>query len=207
MNFEQLQNQWQQQNKGDTMIIDTSILLKEVQRNKKQFDSMIFWRDVREAGGSFVMMVVFIWLTIHENTLSLLFPGLACLFVGTYMIVKRKRFKKEHPYSDHNATLSQCIQNSLAHVNYQIWLLKNLFWWYLLPFILGISIFWIWVAWIARDSLFALLFISGCFVFMFLVDLGIYKANQIAIAEELQPRKDELEALLNSINNSTEESN
>jgi hypothetical protein len=205
MNFEQLQNQWQQQNKEDTMIIDTSILLKEVQRNKKQFDAMIFWRDVREVGIAFVMIPVFSWFAIHDNALTLLFPAAACLFVGAYMLIKRKRFKKEYPDLGHNATLSECVVYSLAHVNYQIWLLKNVFWWYLLPFILGISVFWIWVAWIARSSIYALLFIAGCFIFMFLLDLWVYRLNQKAIAEELQPRKDELEALLKNINNSVEE--
>ena len=205
MNFEQLQNQWQQQEEKGMIVINTDVLLKEVQRNKKQFDSMIFWRDVREVGTAFVMIPVFTWFAIHDNALTLLFPAAACLFVAAYMIIKRMRFKKEHPYSVHNATLAECVVNSLAHVNYQIWLLRNVFWWYLLPFILGISIFWIWVAWIARDSMFALLFIAGCFIFMFLTDLWVYKLNQKAVAEELQPRKDELEALLNSINDSTEQ--
>lgn len=204
MNFEQLQNQWQQQNKEDTMIIDMGVLLKEVQRNKKQFDSMIFWRDVREAGGSLVMMVVFTVGAIYANDISLLFPALACLFVAAFMIIKRMRFKKEHPCSDNSATLSQCIRNSLANVNYQIWLLKNVFWWYLLPFILGISIFWIWVGWVARSSNIALLFIAGCFIFLFVTYWGVYRLNQKAVAKELQPRKDELESLLNSISNSTE---
>lgn len=187
------------------MIIDVSILLKEVQQNKKQFDSIIFWRDLREAGVSLVMMVVFAVWAIYTQTLVLLFPAAACLFVAIFMIIKRMRFRKKHPYCTHSGTLSECTQSYLADVNYQIWLLKNVFWWYLLPFVLGISIFWIWVAWMARDSVIALLFIIGCFVFLFVTYRGIYLVNQKAVAQELEPRKDELEELLNSIDNSTEE--
>ena len=199
MNFDQMQKKWQQQNTGESVIINTDILLKEVRRNKQYFDAMIFWRDVREAGGSFVMRIVFTMGAIYLNTLSLLFPAFACLFVAAFMIIKRMQFKKKHPYSGHKAILSECTLNSLAHVNYQIWLLKNVFWWYLLPFILGISTFWIWVAWEARDSIVALLFIASCFIFLFITYWAIYRLNQKAVAKELQPRKEELEDLLKNI--------
>jgi hypothetical protein len=160
---------------------------------------MIFWRDVREAGGSFIMMIVFIILAFVMNTLSLLFPAAACLFVAVYMVIDRIKLRIRHPYSKQNASLIEAVANSIVHVDHQIWLLKNVLWWYLMPFALGISAFWLWILWQAREVLVVRFFITGCFVFLFITYYGVYRLNQQAVKKELQPRKEELETLLESI--------
>ena len=205
MNFEEIQKNWQEQSEKQLITINTDTLLKEVRRNKQSFDTSIFWRDVREAGGSFVMMIIIAIISIKEELSSLLFPAFACLFVGTFMVIDRMKLKKKYPYNKKNASLAGCVKVSLAHVNHQIWLLKNVHRWYLMPFTVGISIFWLWMGWVARDSMDALLLVGRCFIFLFIVFFGIYYLNQWGVKKYLIPRKEELEELLKSIQSRSSE--
>ena len=199
MNFEDIQKNWQQQSERESIMINTAVLLKEVRRNKQSFDATIFWRDIREAGGSFLMMFVLIYLAIKDEYMLLLAPALACLFVAVFMVIDRTRLKKKHPYNKKNTSLAECVRISLIYVNHQIWLLKNVVWWYLLPFAIGVSIPFLEGAWHLRNSDTLMSFLIKTFGFLIVLYVGIYYLNQFAVSKALKPRKDELEALLKSI--------
>jgi hypothetical protein len=200
VNFDELQKQWQSQPSGFKLSIDADILLKEVQRNKESFESSVFWSDVREVGIAFVLAPLFFYWAVESNSWSLSLPGVACVFVGVFMVVDRILQKKKYPKP--NDPLIGCIEISLAQVVHQIWLLKNVLWWYLLPFAIGISIFWGDVAWQVRnDTGTGLIFIGGCFVGLIVLYTGIYYLNQWAIHKHLITRKQELEQLLRSLQN------
>ena len=188
-----------QQTEGESITINTDILLKEVRRNKLSFDAMIFWRDVREAGLSFVLLIFFVVTAIKDKDTILIYPALSCLFVGTFMVIDRIKLKKKYPYSKQNGSLTECVKISLAHVNHQIWLLKNVSWWYLLPFAIGISIPFFIGAWAMRDSGSLISFIIKTFGFLVVLYIGIYYLNQYAVKAALIPRKEELEKILESI--------
>ena len=59
MNFEDFQKAWQAQKAGATVTINADALLKEVQRNRRNFGATIFWRDVREVAACLFMTVFF----------------------------------------------------------------------------------------------------------------------------------------------------
>jgi len=102
--------------------------------------------------------------------------------------------------------LTACIKTSLYKINHQIWLLKNVLWWYLLPPGVGIAIFMGYIAFVVvgRDaisgSIGLILFFSGYLIFVFFLYWGIYWLNQMAVRKELLPRKQELEQILESLN-------
>jgi hypothetical protein len=86
-------------------------------------------------------------------------------------------------------------------VSHQIWLLKNVFWWYLLPLQIGLAALIGSVAWQARAAGLAVImglaaFALGCG----LLGWGVYHLNQIAVRKSLEPRRQELETLLSSLN-------
>ena len=88
----------------------------------------------------------------------------------------------------------------MFQVNHQIWLLRNVFWWYLLPIAaaLGISIGY--STWHARH--FGATAVMGWCVYGLSCGLlywGIYWVNQFAVRKSLDPRRQELEALLASL--------
>ena len=99
------------------------------------------------------------------------------------------------------------IESSLTQVIHQIWLLKNIFWWYLLALGGGLLIWFsscgLMVIMIkgVDTSLGYLFFILACIVGTIILYWGIYWLNQRVIRKELAPRKHELEELLNSFKN------
>jgi hypothetical protein len=200
MTFNELQKTWQEDASSSKLTIDSDLLLREVKRNKEQFESTIFWRDVREAGGSFVLAVFFLYQGVKLNLWSLYLPALACIFVGVFMVIDRVIQKKKLPKP--SDPLAGCIKISLAQVKHQIWLLRNVLWWYLLPFTIGISLFWGHVGWKVRSgNPIGLIFIGGCFVSLIILYTGVYYLNQYGVRKELIPRKQELESLLKNLSN------
>jgi hypothetical protein len=200
MNFEELQKAWQSQGHGPQLALDANLLLKEVQRNQWHFEAVLFWRDTREVGVAAGLTVLFLFWSIKDRVWSLNWLALACLWVGIFMLVDRWRQRRKRPVT--NDPLRSCIEASLIQVNHQIWLLKNVFWWYLLPLAIGAGIFIISLAWeipiegrVSRSEMVGLLLGSSAIIcglsFWF-----VYWLNQLAVRKHLEPRRQELESLL-----------
>jgi phosphoglycerol transferase MdoB-like AlkP superfamily enzyme len=195
MNFDELQKAWQSQNPGAKVTIDTDVLLKEVRRNQQQFRVTIFWRDVREVGVAFLLTVLFLYLGMRHHDWTDAVLALACFGVGTFMVVDRLLQRgKQPPSSD---SLKTCIEGSLLQVNHQIWLLKNIVWWYLLPFTVAVGISICHSVWRAHNPGFPAMMVGVISaLFVALVYWGIYRLNQYAVRKSLEPRRQELDALL-----------
>lgn len=198
MNFEDLQKTWQSSNPAATVTINADLLLKEVRRNQKQFWQTILWRDVREGVVIFILVLFFIFRGLRNDDWTDILVALGCLFVGVFFVVDRLLQRKKRPVV--NDPLKACIQTSLHQVNHQIWLLKNIFWWYLLPVIvpLGISIavsFWHQ----RHNGASAVIGWIVYLVFGILIYWGVYWLNQFAVRKSLEPRRQELESLLASL--------
>lgn len=205
MTFNELQENWQSQPADPKLTIDTDVLLKEVKRNKNCFESAIFWRDFREVGIAIVMFVFFLFKGINDSLWPLSLVGLFCLWVAVFMVTDRIIQKKKQPrLSD---TLSNCAKSSLAQINHQIWLLRNVLWWYLGPLGVGILIWFGYCGLLLmqgeKPPIGWVLFVLGCIVGTIILYWGIYWLNQRAVRKELIPRKNELEELLNSLKNTS----
>ena len=195
MNFEELQKAWQSQNPGATVTINADVLLKEVRRNQQHFRATIFWRDVREVGVAAFMTWLFLHWAIRDREWSLYLLSFSCFGVGLFMLVDRWLQRRKRPVT--NDPLRSCIEASLLQVNHQIWLLKNVFWWYLLPIQVGLGALILSVVWQARFA--GLAVIIGLTAFALVCGLicwGVYRLNQFAVKKNLEPRRQELESLL-----------
>lgn len=203
MTFNELQKTWQSQQSNFELKIDSNMLLGEVKRNKRYFESAVFWRDVREVGAAVVAFFVFLYFGFKFIALpvawSLFLLALLTLWIAAFLVTDRFIQKKKQPKP--TDSLVSCIESSLAQVNHQIWLLQNVLWWYLLPPSVGIAVFVSHVTWLVRKQTG---FVIGSFIYVILVILlywGIYHVNQRAVRKELKPRKDELYELLKSLKN------
>lgn len=199
MTFDELQKRWQSQESGFRLSIDSDMLLREVKRNKRYFESIVFWRDVREAGLCFVMFLFFGYVGLENNFRPLLLTALLVLFVAVFLVADRIVQKRKRPKAFQS--LTSCIEGSLEQVNHQIWLLKNVFWWYLLPMFAGVAIFVGYSAWDARDHVPWLMFDITYMALFTSFMWYVYRLNQKGVRKELEPRKRELEQLLNSLKN------
>ena len=195
MNFEALQKAWQSQDPGAKVTINTDMLLNEVRRNQQQFRATIFWRDVREVGVALLLALFFLYRSMRHHDWTDYLLALAGFGVGTFMVVDRLLQHRKHPVS--NDPLKACIESSLLQVNHQIWLLKNVFWWYLLPFAAALGISISYSTWHARNAGFlaVIIWVISALVIV-LVYWGIYWLNRFAVRKSLEPRRQELETLL-----------
>lgn len=199
MNFDDMQKAWQSQDPGAKVTIDTDLLLKEVRRNQRMFAATIFRRDVREVGVCFLMTLFFLGWGVLWYWWSLCLLSFCCFFVGVFFLVDRRIQRRKQPVN--NDSLRACIENSLSQVNHQIWLLKNIFWWYLLPILIGLGGVIAQIIWTSRgQGLTAMIAMGATYVITYGFTYGfVYWVNQRAVRKQLDPRRQELETLLASL--------
>jgi hypothetical protein len=151
MNPDNFQETWQTQSSHTRRTFDAELLLQELRRNERNFTATIFWRDVREVGLSLLMVPLWFFLGVWLSLPWAWYLTVPVLLwnVG-FMLVDRMRHKRQPPAS--GEPLRQHVESSLAQVSHQIWLLRNVFWWGLLPFALSILAFFGQVAWLGRSG-------------------------------------------------------
>ena len=196
MSFEDLQKAWQSQNTSARVTINTDLLMKEVRRNHRQFASTIFWRDAREVGTCALMTLFFLDWGRRWGWWSFYLLSFCCLFVGIFFLVDRWIQHRRRPVK--SESLRESVENSLFEVNHQIWLLKNIFWWYLLPVLIGVGAVAASVVWHRRDAgAGTMMGLAAVYIVVYgAVYGGVYWLNQRAVRKTLEPRRQELEALL-----------
>jgi hypothetical protein len=203
---DELKKAWQSQTSPRRLTLDASLVLNEVRRNEKQFEAMIFCRDVREVGVALLMVPVWIVMGVMMKSLwswYLMIPTL--LWIAGFMLVDRKRQRERLPAPGDD--LRSSVERSLAQVEHQIWLLRNVLWWYLLPPYSAL-LFWLGhLIWRSRHSGLVAMAEFGAFgVFFVLVAWFIYWLNQFGVRKQLEPRRNELQELLRSLDEGSEAS-
>lgn len=197
MTFEDLQGKWKKHGERK-VFLDSQMLLIQVKRNKRDFAAGIFCRDFREIIIGLIVITIFLIVSIQTNDWHSLFVILPTLFVIGFLIVDRITQKKMNIKMGDNLEL--CIKEAIREVRHQIWLLKNVLWWYLAPLWIGMYAYFIhsgvrrhgWDFWHDQELWIDLVLIA-------LLCIGIYYMNQWAIKSELIPRRKELEDMLESI--------
>jgi hypothetical protein len=216
MTFDELQDKWQSQENIASITIGTDVLLREVKRNQKNFAAIILRRDCLEAGIGFIMTIFFLGIGFGSKAWGFVFAAVMCFVVSMFFIIDRYLEKrKAHKSTD---SIVSCAESSLHEVNHQVWLLKNVLWWYLLPIGGGIAVAVLHTMWIVR-GIFANVFYATemvqitiaipvfvgvilYFIFVAWLYKHIYDLNQKAIENELLPRQKELQEMLDTVKKS-----
>jgi drug/metabolite transporter (DMT)-like permease len=194
--LDDFQKTWQSQPEARVRVAP-EVLLAEVRRNQRNFKTMIFWRDFREVFVAAVMTAWFGWAGVHQGWSWFVLAG-GCFFVGMFILADRwRRRGRAARFGD---SLLGCVEASLADVEHQIWLLRNVLWWYLLPIAIGMFVVFTqmgfrpddtpWLRWIVIGGISAIC--AGAFAF-------VYWINQHAVRKELEPRRQELLSMRESL--------
>jgi CubicO group peptidase (beta-lactamase class C family) len=202
MDPDKYQQAWQAHASQTRVTVDADLLLKEVQRNQRDFRALIFRRDVVEVGIALLMLPLWFYLGVTFSepwTWYLMVPAL--IWVIGFFLVDRMRHKQK--CIGPGETLLESVKESLIQLEHQIWLLRNVFWWYLLPFTISISAFFAHVTWLDSKDWLDALGHAGFFVFLFALYYFIYYLNQYAVRTQLEPRRQELLTLLTSLRDET----
>jgi CubicO group peptidase (beta-lactamase class C family) len=185
---------------GQTKVkINTELLEKAVQESHRGFQSTINWRDVREVGVSIMLLIYWVYKGLTTTlpwTWWLTVPAL--IWVAGFILADRKR----HPQrpSEPGEPLKFYAQEALTQVEHQIWLLRNVFWWYLLPLGIPIMAFFVHIEWNSSSSWWGFsLSILFWNLFVGVVYGGIYWLNQYAVRKTLEPRQQDLLKLVASL--------
>lgn len=183
--------------------IDAEQILNEVRRNQRSFTATIFWRDVREVGVAIILLPLWLYWGVKFSlpwTWYLMVPAL--VWVAGFMLADRVRHKRQSPAPGEPPRVR--VERSLGQVEHQIWLLRNVHWWYLLPPALAMLAFFGQVAWQARSGgWWTAVAIAEAVIVAAVVFAVVYWLNQYAVRSELMPRRQKLEALLTSLNDET----
>lgn len=199
MNPDNFQQAWQADKAQIHVKFDADDLQKEVQSSQRNFLIMIFWRDFREIVVGLMMLPGWIFWGIASSqpwTWYLTVPALLCVIM--FILIDRMR----HPQTlcDPGEPLFHSVQIALIQLEHQIWLLRNVFWWYLLPPSISITAYFVQTSWqIAGCWWGALMIVPFPSVFLLVLYRGVYLLNQYAIRKQLEPRRQELLALLASL--------
>ena len=200
MTPDEFQTAWKSHLSQTRVTVDADLLRNEVQVEQQNFRAMIFGRDSTEVGLALVMIPCWIVMGVMGSlpwTWYLSIPAL--IWMAGFMLVYRKRHQQ--PPSQPDDSLAVCVQHSLTEQEDQIWLLRNVFWWYLLPPGIAVLAFFAQVSWQSRSAgtLEALIFFAGLSTFEIVLTVFIYYLNQYAVRTQLEPKRDALLALLNSL--------
>jgi hypothetical protein len=199
MNPDDFKRAWQAQTSQTRLKMDPALLLEKLQRDDRSFSSTIFWRDFREVGVSLLMVPLWIYLGVSNSyhwTWFLMVPTM--LWVAGFMLVDRIWHRRQP--SEAGESLRWSVARSLAEVEHQIWLLRHVFWWYLLPLALPMLVFFGQIAW--REWIgnwWGILAFALPAAFVMIIFAVIYRVNQYAVRAGLEPRRQELETLLLSL--------
>ena len=201
MNLDDFQKSWQSQTGVGKISLNADVLLNEIRRNQKQFRTTIFLRDVREVGVAAVLIPVFIFLGVQLHNWTNYLVAAACFIVGGYILVDRWRRRGTAPKA--GDSLKNCTTASLAEIRHQIWLLKNILWWYLLPCFVPIVISMSWpILWSGGHIALRVANLApllGGILVVVVVYWFLYWLNQYAVRRGLAPRQQELEELLSEL--------
>jgi hypothetical protein len=216
MDFDKLQKAWQSQKNNAGVDVNIETLLKQVQEKHRKFVRAIFWRDVREVAASVLGAVFLCWLGLGKFAgakLSVILQsqsGWPCyvaaglmLGVGLFFVVNRfLQRRKERTFED---TVKNGIERTLHQVNHEIWLIKNVFWWYYLPGIVAIALVFDHVIAIMCSQghrLYAgTMIVVGSTIGLCFVTLSLcYFLNRRYLKNDLIPRRDELAAIARELN-------
>jgi hypothetical protein len=130
-------------------------------------------------------------------TWYLVMPGI--VWIAAFMTVDRRHQRRRRALP--GDPLVRGVESSLAEVEHQIWLLRNVHWWYLLPLAVPMLAFFAHTFWrLSRGNVWEAAIATS---FVTVVVGGVYTwicwINQKAVCSTLEPRRQELTSLLRSL--------
>lgn len=189
MNEEELQRLWQTQ-PVPAPANDMNTLMITLRQKHQKFRRTIFWRDFREVGVAIALIPLFLFQRGHDDAAWETYLIVSALiFVAGFLIVDRLRHRPTQEAA--GEPLVRALQVSLDEVDHQIWLLRNVLWWYIGPLTAALSIPVLHRMSQGHGGI-------GSLIFYLAIGYGVWWLNQHAVKSDLKPRRDELQKQLDA---------
>jgi len=202
MNFDELTRAWQAQDTGRTVEVGVDALTRLVRGEQRLWDGVIARRDVVQVATICVVAAVLLTSAVTSSFLSLYVAAGTPMFAGGFIIADRLLQSRRRPRP--SQSVKAFVEQSIYKVDHQIWLLRNVLWWYILPLVIGPLVFLGHVLYVLAtdvglaepDGLRWILLVIGVILLEIVMCVGVYLINQRAVRKTLLPRKRELEEVL-----------
>ena len=199
MNFEDFRKAWQRQKPEPPLPFSPDALLQQVQIERRVLKATYFLSDMFIVGVDAVLIPIFIRAGLRYNSWAFHLMAFACFFVGVFILADRWIQRRKQPAA--NGGLAASVQSSLALLKHQIWRSKYIFWWYVLPLEIGFAAASVSWAWSGRDNGWEIVLKAGLYALMCgLIGWSVCWLSSRTMRKTLEPRREELEALLASLN-------
>jgi hypothetical protein len=200
MNLDDLKSNWKQY---QTKLAEDRFdeLASRVLTQTSWFEKTIWRRDLLETAAAIFVAVIFGYVVVRGPDWPLLARlGMGIAALGAIEIIIVLNWTRRRGRARHDLPLIDFCAAELARVDRQIWLLRNVNWWYTSPILLGCCTFFFGLL----NSLPGLpswaRFVEVAIYFAFLL-LGwvIYGLNQQAVRDKLLPLREELADIYESL--------
>lgn len=202
LELEELQEAWKSQDTRATVRI--VLLLESIRKKTRYYNRVLFLRNVREGWGTILAAIFFICFAESDAaSKSQLWPfylAMAILFgIGVFRVrdnIRQKR--KALQYSNSAMSFIEC---SLMQINHRIWLLENIFWWWVLPVSVGGLLIVAQIILLVgmQDPITLYLKLGKGVGIVCVILAAVYWGNLWTARKYWQPRKTELEAISDSL--------
>lgn len=195
MEPDDFQKAWRAQSDHVQVSIDDDRLRRDALQEQTPLRAGIFWQEVQMLGTALLILPVWFWLGVMWSlpwTWYLTVPALLC--VAGFVLVDRMRCRQQCAPS--NQPLLESVKSELRQTEHQIWLSRNLFWWYLSPSAILLPAFFVQMAQMREQGWWQPV---GGVLLISVVYAVIYFLNERAVWSRLQPRRAELLNLLSNL--------
>src|SRR5258706_355770 len=141
MNDDALKKLWREPGFDLPPSLASAEQVASVRRKARGFGRAIFWRDFREVAAC--LLIIF-WFGAQlfrphpmEMQLGCWVLILSAIFIASKLLVS----KRSVPAADASASIEEVFQLEIRRVDVQIRLLSSVGWWYLLPLLAGVNLF------------------------------------------------------------------
>jgi hypothetical protein len=170
-------------------------MVEEARDSHQLFQRMIVWRDVREVGVELIMIPVFLYFASRPGALwTSYLPVGALVFVAGFMVIDRLLRRRTAPPP--GSTVAESLAGAVRDVEHQIWLLRNVMWWYIGPLMGSLLADSIYERILGKTDTITFVIVLAV---IFFVGRWVWKINQQAVQRSLEPRRAELQAVLDQM--------
>jgi hypothetical protein len=186
MNEAELKSLWQRQELQPPVSLPDAEIMNRMRQKLRQFDRNIFRRDMREGVACAVVVGMFLWEFFVESA-ALARTGCIVVIAAAVVIfgklVVRRHFKTKRGEPD---SVKEFLEKERRKMTREIFLLRSVFWWYILPLLVGEELF---VFGLPRPLANKLVATAVCVA----VSGFVYWLNQRAVRKYLVPLQEEME--------------
>lgn len=183
MNFDELKRSWKERN--DKLAGENvDQLVDRLRTRSSWFETTIARRDLREHAAA-VFVLLFFGVSFFSLPTVMAQIGCGIIMAGSLLIMSTLIWSRRGKPLMHQLSVIDFTKEQLLRVDRQIWLLRNVTWWYTGPLMLGIFVF---VLGIAPPTGFVAAYLAGCVLFGWFV----HWLNQQAVKKQLMPYREEL---------------